>query len=545
MPIAGLRKPSTEAAETVHSALTGPVNAYLQALRSAVHPAPPNGEVPVVHVSNVVSGAAAFYERLRYSLDYREEHLLRRHALERMLLRHYSSARTFEGIGSGILAELVQARYLPNDAIPESIIPQVQRILDRYDAALEAVVLSHQAGSDAPGWLIGLASAELDEFLVPAPEEAALVDLMGSVVNRDNPLADWGLNQEECKVQVFIACYRALFAFDLQTLHFLLLSRQLPSWRETSVSEAPSLVPALLAERAIIDAALAHPAGERLAKSLRPKALVFHVIRDIVEEYGEDEAATVFRKEAHLSTAISETCQQYYQAARRRLFRSAYRSTVYILLTKVMLALLVEAPLEQLLEGAVNPLPLIINLSFPPVLMFLLTVPTGLPGAANTAQVTKLVMAVLYGSDRRIFPTIKPVRRTSAVTVGIFSVIYLIAFGLSFGLTIWFLRLLGFSPVGMGFFLFFLSVVSFFAIRVRQPIRDLFVSRSRENLLAVLINFFSLPVLSLGQWIARTSARFNVFLYLFDYFLEAPLKSFLLVSDEVLGRFRDKREDLL
>lgn len=541
MPIDALLRKNQ--AEVTKRSLTPSVinfvdNAYKKSAASAV-------DVPVIHVSSVVSGAAVFYERVRYSLDYHEEHLLRRHALERILRRLFEDSHGVADSARSFLVELVQAKYLQNDIIPETTVSVVQVILDRYASALKNVVsLPKTEQKAAWSWLCGLSSAELDALLVPAPDEAALVNFMANFVQRDNPLEGWVLETEERRQQIYIACYRALFAFDPQTLHYLLLLRNLPDWTTTSADNVAEIWPRLQAARLSQEQALRHPAGDRLYRlSLKRRAVAFRVLRDIVVSH-RGEAKELLQDEKRLQEEVMETCRRYYKMSRRRLYRSAIRSTIYILLTKVILAVAVEAPVEQYLYGAIASMPLVVNLLFPPSLMVLLTITTRFPGNYNSEQMSLLVTTLVYGSERAIFPKVKPIKSGAHVSRGAFTLFYIIVFILTFGGIIWFLGRIGFTSIGMAFALFFLCVVSFFALRIRQQVRDLFVTKHRENPIVSLIDFFSLPILKLGQLISLTSAKFNVFLYLFDYFLEAPLKTFLLVFEDVLGSFKEKREEL-
>ena len=48
-----------------------------------INPTKPN--IPTIHVDEVASAVAAFYEKIRGVVDWREEHLMRRAAIERML----------------------------------------------------------------------------------------------------------------------------------------------------------------------------------------------------------------------------------------------------------------------------------------------------------------------------------------------------------------------------------------------------------------------------------------------------------------------------
>ncbi len=541
MPIQQLHRPSTSESENhVEHELTPALARFIDRVHTR---APIARDEPMIHVSSTLSGAAIFYERLRYSIDFREEHLLRRHALERILRRRFELTHTVEGEARQFLIELIHAQYLKNDAVPESAVSSVQKILDKYAAVFQLIEQTPLKEKEAlKDWFYGLASAELEDFLSPSPEEDALVELMSAAVERDQPLKLWQLPADLERTLTFIATYRALFAFDVPTLNHLLLRRNFSEWEAAGPLEVNELFPSLLARRQEMNAALTHPAGERLWRVLKSRAIVFHALADAIKK-SKDEAYVVLSHEERIHKEIQDICNGYYKAAGGRRYSSAVRSTLYILITKVIIALVIEAPLEQLLYNQVNTLALTINLSFPPVLMFVMTMFMRMPGDDNTKQVWEFTRTVLYGSDRRVFPELK-VLRAAGETTGI-STFYLLMFFVTYGLIAYWLLQFGFSVVSAGLFLFFLSVVSFFAMRVRQPIRDLFVSRPRDNVFTVIIDFFSLPILKVGRQISLTSARFNVFLFLFDYFLEAPFKAFLLLTEDVLGFFREKREDIL
>lgn len=547
MPITGIQKPKREEDAVIKPvAVSGIVSQFSQRVidgkqrNNAL-----SADVPVIRVSNAVSGAAHLYERLRYSVDYHEEHVLRRHALARILKRRFESMNGIGDSARSLLVELIHAGYLKNESVAESTAVNVQGVLDRYVALFDAIHISPCRDKNALiDWFTGVAAAELDEKLVPHPSETALIDLVIGQVQSDNPLRDWKLGPEEMRAQLLIAAYRALYVLDLPKLHYILLRERMPDWGALPVEGMVSILPTLLRHHQFIESAMQHAAGEQLFRIIKRRALVFHVLHDIVTF--NDEPNLLLADIKKLTTEIESTCQRYYKAERTRLWRSALRATFYILLTKVLVALVVEAPIEYALYGDdVSLAPLFINILFPPVLMFLLTATTRFPGGQNTSAVVKTVLSLVSGDGQRIFPQTIPVGRSSTVSTWFLSFIYLIMFAVTFGAIGMSLSRVGFSVISIGFFVFFLSVVSFFAIRIRQPVRDLFVIPRRDNIFVALIEFFSLPILKVGRWISLTSSRFNVVLYLFDYFLEAPVKSFLLVTEDVLGFFRQKREDIL
>lgn len=547
MPISGIQKPKREenSSPSLLTVTSDVVRFATRVVDSLKKNVPPSSDVPVIRVSSAVAGAAHLYERLRYSVDYHEEHVLRRHALTRILKRRFESLPGIQDSARSLLVELIHAGYLKNEFVPESTTGQVQVILDRYAALFEAIRVS--PCRDKRGlidWFTGVAAAELDEKLVPDISENALIDLVIAQLQLDNPLREWSLGVDELRAQQVIATYRALFVLDLSKIHYILLSERMPQWSSLSEGEMVSILPSLLRHHQFIETAIQHEAGEQLYRIIKRRALVFQVLRNVLIE--SDAPQQLLSDQKRLVIEVENTCNRYYKTGKSRLWRSAVRATFYILLTKVIVAVAIEGPIEYALYGSdVSLAPLIINILFPPVLIFMLTATTRFPNSDNTSAVTRAVLSVVTGDGQRIFSQTTLIGRSSAVSTGFLSLIYIIMFGVTFGAIGMALSTIGFSVISIGFFLFFLSVVSFFAMRIRQPVRDLFVVPRRDNVLMVIIDFFSLPILKVGRWISLTSSRFNVILYLFDYFLEAPVKSFLLVTEDVLGFFRQKREDIL
>src|SRR3972149_3237673 len=110
--------------------LAQPIRELLDTHLKPVSKAPT--EATVIHVSSIASTAAFAYERLRYTLDYRDEHLLRRSAIERLLRQRLFllGKNHTEKIARSILVELIRARYFENDSVPESRVADVARVID-------------------------------------------------------------------------------------------------------------------------------------------------------------------------------------------------------------------------------------------------------------------------------------------------------------------------------------------------------------------------------------------------------------------------------
>jgi hypothetical protein len=87
-------------------------------------------------------------------------------------------------------------------------------------------------------------------------------------------------------------------------------------------------------------------------------------------------------------------------------------------------------------------------------------------------------------------------------------------------------------------------VVSFFAFRLRQSALEYVVIEKRERFSTVFFDFLLLPILRAGQWLSRSIAHLNVFMFFLDFIIEAPLKIFLAVLEEWFAFMKEKKEEL-
>src|SRR3989344_4943175 len=96
----------------------------------------PKEDVPTIHVDEVASKVAAFYEQIRTIIDWKEEHLMRRAAIIRKLKRRFLDLELNNfntgSIAEPLVLELIRGGYFPNDKIEDSKIGLVQNIINKY-----------------------------------------------------------------------------------------------------------------------------------------------------------------------------------------------------------------------------------------------------------------------------------------------------------------------------------------------------------------------------------------------------------------------------
>ena len=92
--------------------------------------------------------------------------------------------------------------------------------------------------------------------------------------------------------------------------------------------------------------------------------------------------------------------------------------------------------------------------------------------------------------------------------------------------------------------MFFVTLVSFFAYRIRVSAKE-YEMTDRDGFFGPLVDFFFLPVLRVGHWLSGEIAKINIFIFLFDFILEAPLKVIFEVAEEWIRFIRTKKEEIV
>ena len=75
-----------------------------------------------ITVHAAVSRFAFIYERIRNLVDYKDDHLIRKAAILRILKRQLMLEQDSRVIAENLIKELIAARYLPNATLPVSLI---------------------------------------------------------------------------------------------------------------------------------------------------------------------------------------------------------------------------------------------------------------------------------------------------------------------------------------------------------------------------------------------------------------------------------------
>lgn len=504
--------------------------------------------IATIEVHDTVSNVAWAYERLRNAIDYQDEHLLRKNAIERILKRRLVAGVTADHVAEPLILELIRGRYLPNNTLPVTLISDTAGIINAYIHLWSQVQTqpTHEASAKLFEFYLGLISVQVNELLAPTTREDALVKLMFGVTHRDITFAEEELNDRDKDATLLIAIHRALLKSDPNIIRYKLFLRFHPEWTEPTPEIIASMAERFAATRTDIDRLLYHRVGDLLQRIMKKYAIIFQVFDDVVRANGEAAMERLM-----FPSLVAEDVEKAYLAKKKtvqgRIGRSVLRSIIYVFLTKMVLTLLVEVPLNRFLNfsDTLTSLPLLINIAFPPLLLAFIGISIHVPGKKNIEAIIQKVQNLVYRGDDRnaLVKPRKPIRRSSVFTF-FYRMMYLIVFlgvfsGIAIGLTT-----LKFSPVDSFIFILFLTIVSFFGIRVRLLGAELLVVDQRENLFTVLFDFITVPILQVGRWIALRAPKINLMIFFLDVIIEAPFKATLEAIEGFFGFLKEKREEI-
>ncbi len=502
-----------------------------------------NGE-ETIEVSVPGSTAASIYEKVRNTLDYQEEHLLRRNAIERILRRYRGGGESPERMASELLKELVWAKYLPNKMVPLSLGKTLAIILGKYEPLFAAVYTLKANRERLQNWLLDVVATEVEYTLAPPMLDESLASFMYEEMRTR---IDWdprfGLSDETKDLRLYIAIHRTLLKSNAATLRFRLLTLYYPTW--AGVQASPALSDELAANivRVIdtVETEIFHPLTDRLSRVLRRKAGIFRVLRDV---FTHTKDSTVLLNDPHaLDEAVKEALHHRTSDFKVRLRRTVVRTVLFLFITKMLLALVLEVPYDLLVVKDASWYPLLVNITFHPLFLAIIGLSVSIPEKKNVEDYHAAVRALAVGAQHQLL-TIRVKQEARGAWFNVFVGLYGLLFMVVFGFIGSMLHSFGFHALSIGLFLFFLSLVTFFGIRIRSSTKDIVASDARNGFLGTAFDILLLPIVRAGAWLSIRVAKINVFIYFFDFILEAPLKVAIEFVESWLAFVREKKEEI-
>lgn len=494
-----------------------------------------------IHVDEIASKVAKFYETVRKIVDWKEENILRRSAIERILKRtliaEISRGRSvspdeIENIAETLVKELIRGGHLPNDEIPQSKISQVEAIIKKYLFLLKNAPY-FQNSSAFPlkkkvnfyNWLWEIAACEIEEKLAPPYKENALIEAMTVLMDERIKIVPEGkISEKEKFIQTFIAVGRTLFDLDEAIITYHLLKLQFPQWLEGGEDFLKKFSENIFAVWESLENQLKHPLRKDFFNICERTDTVFTLLGDILDFFQKDpqKIKPTLEKKSELKKLIIKFYNQRLATLKSRLFRIAVYSSLSVFFSNFFTYFIVEVPLANLFYEGFSFFAAAVDFLIPTLVMFILVSLIKPPKEENLNRVIKMVFEFVYQDEPKNIYEIKTEKKRSVFFNLIISILYLAGGIFVLALTAWVFYKAGIPLTSVILDTAMISLNVFAAIIVRNKAKELTVEE-KTSIWEFLLDTASVPVAKIGSFLAAKWREYNIFSVFLNVFIEIPL----------------------
>lgn len=508
-------------------------------------------EIATIHVDEIASKVAAFYEKIRGILDWQDEHLLRKAAIERVLKRRLFLGQNGEEFAANFVYELIRGGHFLNNRIPEQKIETIQRLINKYVFILNnSQPPAEKLKVHLYDWLLSIAACEVEEVLDPPRQERALIEYMEECMQEKISVSA-KISEPEKNIQISIAVQKALFKLDKIIISYHLFKKIYPDWLEYNNPSNTPLENTSLKEIAVniysiwesIEKDLKHPLERKFYRICENYDTPYLILGDILsaDPMGAPEK---LKNPELLENSIREIYARKLKLLKSKAGRLAVYSTISIFVTKMLLAIAIEVPIEKYFTQQFNFRSLGLNILIPSILMLLLVVTVRPPGKSNAERVVMETIKITYQFDKKdIYEIRSPIKRGLLLN-SIITLFYLATFLVSFGFIWWGLEKLNFWILSKIIFLIFFSLICYAGVKVRERSKELLIEEEKGGFLLFILDSFSMPFIKVGKWLSSQWKRYNILLVLMTALIEMPFQLFVEFIENWRVFLKEKKEEI-
>lgn len=492
-----------------------------------------------INVNRFVSEIATWYEKLRNAMDYREEEVVRRAAIERILKRRLLFGGNGTKIAPILIRELLWARYFPESSITEDEVIKVAKVIDLYLELREQLMHQHLK-IKLDSLIYQLLSSRLETMLNKNKDIDFISNYIFHILKDHITITDDA--KETRDIQIFLAVRRAFAKDDLAFLRYRLLEQYFGEFNQENLHSIAANFKKGYQE---MDHQINYKLKERISSYVKKQLPPFLIFGEILRRERAETRALINDTE-RFKDSIFQTSEARYKTIIGKVRRGIIRAVIFILLTKFIFAFSVELTYDNLFLGRVMWRAILMNIFIPPVLMVIASLFIRTPDKKNTQRIYERIYSILFTEnpefDRPLILSIHPVNKHPILLL-IFTMLWWLAFIFSFGSIIYILNKFDFNLASEAVFIFFVALIAVFTYRISQTAHS-YTIPAKQSLFAPILDFLFMPIIRVGRRLAEGLAQINIFLYLFDYLIETPFKEVFGFLEQWFFFLQTKREEM-
>ncbi len=514
-----------------------------------------------LQVDELASKLARLYEKVRRIIDWKEENLVRRTAIERILKRSLLSELSGIGFSGGLEAEkiteplvmeMIRSGYFGNGGISRNKIPVAKDALAKYIYILnnspytQAQSLKIKDKVNFYNWVLEIAACEIEEILEPAFKENALINLMTSsvyqklTVKPSDKMSDQGI-----LIQTYVAVHRTLYSLDEPIITYNLIKYRYPQWVEGDQEFLNEFTNNIESIKKELEQDLEHPNAPEFFKICERYDAAYLVLGDVMKEI-EDEPERIegtLKNLEKLMSLIDTVYQRRVKTLKKRLGRSAVYSTLSIFAAGIVSFIIFEGPVAKLIGGGFSWFALFVDLAVPSALMFILVSIIRPPKKENLPRLKQEVKKVVYPLAESEEYEINLEKKKNWFIRGIFSLISLAAGSIAAYGIYWVFKIAGVPWTSIYVDTINVAMVIFAAMIIRHKSKEMTVEE-RGSIVTLLVDLFSIPLARVGQWFAQVWKEYNILSVFFTALVDTPFSVLVGLIEDWRSFLKDKRSEI-
>ncbi len=512
-------------------------------------------DVSTIHVDEIASKVAGFYEKIRMIVDWKEEHLMRRAAIMRKLKMKFLNRELIElpdknKFAESLIVELIRGGHFPNDKIEESKILDISKILQKYSFILK----NGNSSKNGKGkirlynWLLEIAACEIEETLSPLRREKALINfmfkLMKEKIKLDEGSVVLGRIEEDKNIQIYVAVQQALFKLDNPIISYNIIKYRYPYWKNPEEEQLLEIRKNIYEIWNVVEKDLTHPLGNKFYTVCEKYDTPYLLLGDILTTENLSEIEEKISHPEKLEKLISEAYKKRFSTLKSRLFRAAFYSTLSIFLGNSVSLVVLEIPLAKLVTGSFSTAAIIVNILGPTFLMFLFIATINPPPKDNFKIALMEIMKIVYKRNKMETYEIKAPKKHGLFFGTIITLLYALGALVSFGFIFWVFRQVNFPPTSIIINVIFVSLIVFTGLAIRKRAEELTIERRKVGIMGFIFDILSLPVASIGKWLSTKWKRYNAIAVLFNALIDMPFSFFVEFIEQWRNFLKEKKENI-
>jgi len=517
-----------------------------------------NGDYTPIHVDEMASKVAKFYELVRKVVDWKEDAVLRRNAIERILKRliftkisGVSNLKS-QNVAEIVTMDLIRGGHLPNDTIPREYIPKVATCLRKYFIVLERSSVNSANQStikekmNFTTFIVEIAACEIEDILnEPYKENLILLTMAKSVNERIKIIPETAFTPEDKHTQTFIACCRSLYELDDAYISYQLFKYQYPQWTYADDTFIEFLVQNMPTLKIHAENLLNHPLHRKFSAACESVDTVFIIIDDLIEKYKDNKEILpkIIANKQKTTELIGEFYDKRYHTLKTRLFRYGIFSTLSVFLSNSFTFFIIEVPVAHLFYEGFNMFTTLVDFLIPTALMFIMVSIIRPPPASNRQKVVDASLNYIYNKKGKQFIEIYLHQKRHPVLMAIVSILYVSLSIAIFSIIGWIFYIAGLPITSVIFDTFTIALTIFAAVIIRNKSKELTIE-DKLHIWDYFMDTISIPIAKIGSVLAAKWKEYNIFTIFFNFVLETPFAFFVDFIESWSQYIKEKRAEL-